>query len=187
MIIDYNIFQKMKHRIFTPFNLIIFLGATALYIYLIVSLSNSLNTESYAIDKSGLYKLDSIKMLSKAERIGGPKSGHSIVFDDETFMSFQIAGMADLSSELNEKLKFSETIMTIYTDKVGYENYLKKDNSNRIKVFELEIGNKKYINIENINDNRRKSNYQLLFIFSLLYLVFLIIHFFRVTRSVPFK
>jgi hypothetical protein len=178
---------NLKNRIFTPINLLILIGITSSYIYLVVSLSIEIKTKSYYIKRIELYKLDSIKLLSKAYNIEGPKSVTSYIFDDETFKTFIIAGMADISFELKEKLKFSETVMTIYTDKEGYENYLKKDNKNEITVFELIINNKKYIDADDININREKQKKISIYVYSFLYLLFLIIHFYRVTKFKQFK
>ncbi len=178
---------NLKNRIFTPLNLFILTGVTSLYIYLMGSLLMEIKTKSYFINRTELYKLDPVKLLSKAYDVGGPKSGTSYIFDDETFKTFVIAGMADISSELREKLKFSETVMTVYTDKEGYENYFKKDSKNEIKVFELIIGNKRYIDADNISINRGEQKNISLYVYSFLYLLFLIVHFYRVTRLEQFK
>jgi len=162
-------------------------GVTALYIYLFVSTLNALNTKSYVFKKSELYKLDSIKMLSKLYKINNGKAGSSYKFSDETYKTFVFNGNADVSAELVEKLESSEAVMNIYTDNEGYENYYKKDDGNIIEVFELEIGNRNYINIADINIEKGKRKYQFLFIMSILFLFFLIIHFYRITRLVPLK
>lgn len=126
-------------------------------------------------------------MLSKLYRISGGKAGSSYEFSDETYKTFKLNGMANISGELAEKLKSCEAIMNIYTDKEGYQNYYKKDDDNKIEVFELEIGNRNYINIADINIEEGKGKNLFLYIISIAFLFFLIIHFYRVTRLVPFK
>src|SRR6201999_1861614 len=97
---------------------------------------------SYMIDESHLYELDSIKILDKAYYYaGGKNDSRHYEFEDVNEIPFIIDGN-EYNSIINKNfiydtLQYSNTSLTVYTDKDGYENYLKGNKSTNIQVYQF--------------------------------------------------
>jgi hypothetical protein len=109
------------------------------------------------IHSNDLYKLDSIRLLSRAFTNGPAKSNrpNEIEFEDETRKLFKISGsrFSASSPSLYDKLQYSELVMTILTDKKGYSDYLNSRDKNPIQVYNIIIDSVSYIDIEGINNS----------------------------------
>lgn len=137
---------------------------------------------------SDLFTIDSVKMLSRAYIIGGGKSASkSFQFDDETYKTFWLDGSRYLAvknlSELYDTLQYSDLVMKIYTDEKSYDSYHNKKSKVKIEVLGIQMGNKSYIALDDINREERKGRISLLIFFSIAYLIFLAIHLMRVLKN----
>ena len=144
---------------------------------------------SYVFTKADLFTIDSIKMSSRAHIIGGGKSSSpSVQFDDETYKTFWITSSRYLAindfSKLYDTLQYSDLTMKIYTDKEGYKNYFDKKNKDKIEVYGIEIGNKSYIPLNDINKQERGRRTSILIFITVAYCIFLLVHFVRIWRTV---
>ena len=178
-----------KKKILNPINLFILIGMSSLFILISFFQIRALITKSYRITTTDLYRLDSIKMLSRAFTISsGMDKPRSYEFEDEHYKTFSISGSSftaitnDLSSELYDTLQYSELVVTIYTDKYGFKNYLNKENIDKIKVFGIKVGSRSYIDLKDINAEEKKGRISFLIFSAIAYIIFLIIHLYRVIR-----
>ncbi len=133
----------------------------------------SLVNKTYVIDESKLYRIDSVKLMSKAFGLPGKGSNTGFEFDDERGFNYIVSGES-CTSITNKKLvrdsfKYSALVLTVYTNKEGINDYIKSLKSRTIEVFQLSIANTKYIDINNLNKCRKKTMTKSLLVFSLLF------------------
>ena len=121
-------------------NTVFIVIATAILIVALAFQFNSLNTGSYAVNKNEIFKIDSVKMLTRAFMLTG-KNSKGIEFEDENKKTFTITGsrydaISD-ESKLYDTLQYSALVMTVFTDKTGVDNYRNKDNTDNIEVYNI--------------------------------------------------
>lgn len=144
-------------------------------------------SKSSVLTKSDLYKLDSVKMLERAYYVHSAKMSTSgIEFEDSRYKSFRITGSSWNTiinrNELYDTLQYSQTYLTIFTNKEGFKNYYSKNNNDKIDVLGLDIGIKSYIKLNELNDDDKKRKYEMMLFFSFFYVIFLLIHFYRILK-----
>ena len=141
----------------------------------------SLNNGSYILRQADLFKIDSVKMLSRAYIIGGGKSSKSIEFDDENRKTFSISGprhsALSKKSRLYDTLQYSGLIMSVLTDKEGFDRFKNKKNSEKINVYDIQIGGTSFINLEEVNNKEYDRRLSLVIFFSIAYGIYLIFYF----------
>lgn len=131
----------------------------ALFIFMFVgSIYNLLPhfTKSHLVNEKNLIKLGTFYLQGKAYAYkGSPKSGPSFVeFESKSGQKFhlsaeQLQAVIDLK-ELTDTLMYDNLNFIAYSNKEGHETYLSGSNK-VIIIYQLEIGNKKYIDINNLN------------------------------------
>lgn len=136
--------------------------ATATLLIVLLFQFSSLNKNSYAVNKKDIFKIDSVRMLSRAFFLIG-KNNRGIEFEDEKRKTFIISGTRyDVRSEkLYDTLQYSDLVISVFTDKTGVENYRNKDSNDKIEVYNIQIGETSFIDLNRINKqeyyNRRST------------------------------
>jgi hypothetical protein len=148
------VFKRLFYIIFILLTL--FLVGSSIYSIL------PLFTKSYIIKEKDLIKLGTFSVGSRAYfHEGGPRSGSSFIeINAVGNQSFhlgheQLRSVTD-QQQLKDTLLYANTNFVVYTDKEGQERYL---TSNRpvISIYQLEIGNKKYVDLDKANKMTRTS------------------------------
>jgi hypothetical protein len=156
-----------------------------LFVVFITTEIFKLKNKTYSIKESELYKLDSIKLMDKAYLFrAGKNTSDRYEFVDKNDFPFIIDQSYNSiinKSQTYDTLQYSTTVLTVYTDKEGYENYSKGNKSTDIEVYQFAIGNKKYIDIEKLNNFKREVINELLIFFSIIYLI-LFIYIYRLEK-----
>jgi hypothetical protein len=173
-------------KYFKPIKTTILVGISLLYLIFIIIQIFSLTNNSYLINESNLYKLDSIKLMDKVYLTGGGRgSSEHYEFEDTNGFAFIIDGKEYSSITNNsfvyDTLQYSSTFLTIYTDKDGYENYLQGNKSTNIEVYQFSIGDKKCIDINKLNSDIKKVKTENLIFLSIAY-VLLFTYFYRLKK-----
>lgn len=154
--------------------------ATAILIAVLAFQLSSLNTGSYAVNKNDIFKIDSVKMLTRAFMLTG-KNSKGIEFEDENRKTFIIDGarydaIPD-KFKLYDTLQYSDLVMSVFTDKTGLGNYRNKDNTDKIEVYNIEIGETSFINLNRINKKEHANRKSTIIFISVAYCVALIFYF----------
>jgi hypothetical protein len=163
-------------------SILVLSSATLIYLCTISSLVISFASKSYVINNSELYKIDSVKMLDRAFYLTASKSSSKsgIEFEDLKYKTFRIEGSSwnalREKKNLYDTMQYSSLIMTIYTDKQGYNNYVNKNDDSKIKVFGLKIANKDFINLDDVNVDAKGRIFFIIIILSVLYLLFILLY-----------
>ncbi len=128
---------------------------------------------SYLKKEKQLFRLEAITLLAKAyTSSGGRHGGKSLHFEDTNRYRYLVDNVVYNSilkrDFLRDTLEYHGTKLTVYTDKNGYEAYLKKLKNKNVDVYQLEVGNMQYIDLEKANHLRKRG---LIFRVSLLALV----------------
>jgi hypothetical protein len=142
-------------------NTVFIIIATATLLVALAFQFSSLNTGSYAVNKKDIFKIDSVRMLSRAFLLTG-KNNRGIEFEDEKRKTFIISGTRYdvISEKLYDTLQYSDLVMSVFTDKTGAEKYRNKDNNDKIEVYNIQIGETSFIDLNRINKqeyNNRQS------------------------------
>jgi hypothetical protein len=120
-------------------------------------------------------------MLSRAYIIGGGKSSKSIEFEDEKRNTYSISGprhsALSKKSELYDTLQYSGLTMSVLTDKEGFESYKNKSNSDKIDVYDIQIGGASFISLDEVNSKEYNRILSLVIFFSIAYGIYLIFYF----------
>ena len=126
-------------------------------------------------------------MLDQRKIVGRGKTGSAIEFRDECWKTFRISGSAKRAIEEQEELldtmRYSNLVMSIWTDREGFQRYHAANDDDIIEVYGISIGDKSYINLDEINAAERKGIIELLIFCSVGYIIFLSIHFYRLLNS----
>lgn len=146
----------MTHYSSKDHNTVLIVIATAILLSALAFQFSSFNSGSYSVNKNDLFKIDSVRMLSRAFMLTG-KNSRGIEFEDEKRKTFIITGsrydaITD-ESKLYDTLQYSALIMTVFTNKTGLDNYCSKDNTDKIEVYNIQVGETYFINLNNINKN----------------------------------
>jgi hypothetical protein len=135
-------------------NNIVLLITTVVAFLICVTQINSLNSKSYILRQTDFFGIDSVKMLAKAFLIGN-SSGRSIEFEDENRKTFSISDSRydalSKTSNLYDTLQYSALVMKVFTNKEGYDRYFNESNSDKIEVYDIQIGETSYINLAEVN------------------------------------
>jgi hypothetical protein len=136
-------------------------GLIALFIFFgalttgVIINTYTLLSKSYYINEAELVKLDTIHILGKVyQSAGGKSSSHGFEFESIDRHNFRISGeryhsIAEIK-ELTDTLRYYEVNFTAYTDREGIEIY-KSGSARPIEIYQLSIGGKNYMNIEDMN------------------------------------
>lgn len=115
--------------------------------------------KSYYVEETKLYKTDTFHLFTRAFRssdLGGRGSSKpKLVFESINKYSFDISGniytaITDLE-KLEDTLMFHDTKFIVFTDKENYDKYRKSKEPIFIKVYQIQIGDTKYIDIKKLN------------------------------------
>lgn len=173
-------------KIFKKVDLYFLIGITLLFTVFLYTQITTLSTGSYIRNEKDLYRIDSVKMLRGVYTIGGPKSGRSWQFEDETYKEFYFSGPAEsavtYTKELFDTLKYSSLFMTVYTDKSGFENYYNKSNDEKIDVLGIQLGDKKYFTLTGLNNAEKSRITSLLIFCSIIYTILSVIQIVRLIK-----
>jgi hypothetical protein len=173
-----EISTKIKNNIFLVFS-------TTIALLVFMFQLESLNSKSYIYKQADYFKIDSVKMLTRAFiiSVGGKSSSKSIEFEDENRKTFSISSSrySALSnkSKLYDTLQYSSLVMSVLTDKAGYDNYYNKNNSDKIEVYDIQIGGMSFINLAEINNKEYDNRLSTIFFISIVYGACLIFYFYK--------
>lgn len=159
-----------------PEKIYLTIATISLTAFLLFYISNiySLLSRSYYIDEKQLYQLNTFHLLGRAfeqSENRGRSSQPELVFESKNRYSFTIHKGA--FAAIKEKKKLEDTLMydntkfTVYTTKKYYEALKKSRTPIYIDVYQIEVGNKKYVDMDEMN-SRVKSQKIVWIIFPLL-------------------
>jgi hypothetical protein len=144
--------------------MLFFLLSFICFLYLIYN-TYSLATGTYKEDQKKYYKLDTITLQDKAYLYAGSgkSSSKGYEFRDTSWQSYKIDDLQYHAITdfrlISDTLKYDGTRFVVYTDKEGLEIYNNKRKSESIRVYQLSIGGKKYVDISKVNSiAMRKKN-----------------------------
>ncbi len=166
-------------------NNVFLLIATVVAFLICVTLISSLNSKSYILKQTDFFKIDSVKMLTRAFIIadGGKSSSKSIEFEDESRKIFSISDSRydalSKKSKLYDTLQYSSLVMNVITDKQGYDIYYNKNNSDKIEVYDIQIGGTSFINLAEVNNEEYDKRLATIIFISIVYGVCLIFYFYK--------
>ena len=166
-------------------NNIFLLISTVVAFLICVTQISSLNSKSYILKQPDFFNIDSVKMLTRAFIIadGGKSSSKSIEFEDESRKTFSISSSRysalSKKSSLYDTLQYSGLVMTIFTDKEGYDGYYNKNDSDKIEVYDIQIGGKSFINLAEVNSKEYDSRFSTIIFISIVYGICLIFYFYK--------
>ena len=117
-------------------------------------------SKSYYVDETELIKVDTFHLYTRAFRSsdGGGGKSHSepkLIFEDLKRNSFAIDG--NIFQAITDKKKLEDTLMyhdlkfTVFSDRDTYNNYTKSKIPIFIRVYQIQIGNAKYVDIDKMN------------------------------------
>ena len=161
----------------------IFLLISTVVVFLIcVTQINSLNSKSYILKQPDFFKIDSVKMLTRAFLIG-KSSARSIEFEDESGKTFSISSSRydalSKTSNLYDTLQYSALVMNVFTDKEGNDRYYNKNNSDKIEVYDIQIGETFFINLAEVNSEEYDRRSSITITFFIVYGICLIFYFYK--------
>lgn len=116
-------------------------------------------SKSYYVEETKLYKTDTFHLFTRAfesSDLGGRGSSKpKLVFESANKYSFVIDGnfYAAITDrkKLEDTLMYHDTKFTVFTDKKNYDEYKKSKKPIFIKVYQIQIGDTKYIDIQKLN------------------------------------
>ena len=139
------------------FAAIMFLGLYSFYLYELLS-------KSYKVEENHLYRVGTFQLLNRAhqqsDRYGRGSTGKKkLIFQSTNYYSFTIdkntfPAITDVK-KLKDTLMYAGLNVTVYTDTKNFERYQSAIEPTSLKVFQIEIGGKKYIDISKMNRRTR--------------------------------
>ena len=139
------------------FAAIMFLGLYSFYLYELLS-------KSYKVEENHLYRVGTFQLLNRAHEqpdgYGRGSAGKTkLVFQSTNYYSFTIdkntfPAITDVK-KLKDTLMYAGLNVTVYTDTKNFERYQSAIEPTSLKVFQIEIGGKKYIDISKMNRRTR--------------------------------
>lgn len=142
------------------FRLILSLLTFAIIIYFSFTLYQ-LVSKSYDLDESQLYKIDTFHLLDRAyiqpdNSEAAKTPGSQIVFQSTNRYGFSIGGYFYRSikdrNKLLDTLMYHDTKFTVFSEKEVYEEYQRSKNPIFIPVYQIQIGETRYIDISKRNN-----------------------------------
>lgn len=144
-----------------PYSILAFLIATGLFIYYCINLYQFL-FKSYYIDETKLYRIDTFHLLDRAyessdgggSKVSSPES--KLIFESINRYSFAIdkniyKAIID-KKKLEDTLMYYDTKFTVFSDKETYDKYQKSKAPIFIRVYQIQIGDTKYIDVSEMNN-----------------------------------
>ena len=140
---------------------IVWFIVAGLIVYYLINLYQFV-AKTYYVDESKLHKVDTFHLLNRAYQQSdyyGGKTSHSypkLVFQSTSGYSFAID--KDIFQAINDKKKLEDTLMyhdlkfTVFTDKEYFDKYKKYNYPIFIRVYQIQIGDTKYIDIQKMNE-----------------------------------
>lgn len=120
-------------------------------------------------------------MLTRAFIVVAGKSSKSIEFEDENRKTFSISGPRHSTlakkSGLYDTLQYSNLVMSVFTSREGYNKYNDKSNDDKIEVYDIQIGETSFINLDEVNSKEYDRRLSLVIFFSIAYGISLIFYF----------
>jgi hypothetical protein len=141
--------------------LIIWLIVAGLLIYYFTNIYQLLS-KSYYVDESKLYKVDTFHLYNRAYQqsdYGGGKFSHyypKLVFESTNGYSFAIDKY--IFEAVTDKKKLEDALMydglkfTAFTDKENFDKFRKYSYPVFIRVYQIQIGDTKYVDIQRMNE-----------------------------------
>ena len=116
-------------------------------------------SKSYYVDQSRLYKIDTFHLLNRAyqqsDNSGGRSSNSKLIFESTNRYSFVID--KSFFYAITDRKKLEDTLMyhdlkfTVFSDKKTFDEYKDSKSPILIRVYQIQIGDTKYIDVSNIN------------------------------------
>ena len=131
----------------------------SLIVYYLINLYQFV-TKSYYVDETKLYQVDTFHLLNRGyiqtnpngkTRYGSPElvfksiNGYSFAIKNDVFES-----IID-KQELQDTLMYNDLKFTVFSDKKTFQKYNESKKPIFIKLYQLQIGSKKYIDISKLN------------------------------------
>ena len=148
---------KKNPAILVWFAAIMFLGYYSFNLY-------QLHSKSYYVEEENLYRVGTFQLLNRAhqqsDRYGRGSSGkNKLVFQSTNYYSFTIdkntfPAITDVK-KLKDTMMYAGLNVTVYTDTKNFERYQSAKEPTSLKVFQIEIGGKKFIDISKMNRRTR--------------------------------
>lgn len=138
---------------------VVLLIVTGLVIYYSMNLYQFV-AKTYYVDESKLYRVDTFHLSGRAFRESEPggrssRSYPKLVIQSTSGYTFAID--KDIFEAITDRQRLEDTLMyhdlkfTVFTDKEYFDKYHKYNRPIFIRAYQIEIGNKKYIDIEKMN------------------------------------
>ena len=133
---------------------------TGLILYYLINFYQ-LVAKTYYVDESKLYKVDTFHLLNRAYEqsdnygSGRRSSKPELIFESTNRYSFAID--KNIFQAIVDKEKLEDTLMyhdlkfTVYTDREYFDKFKKTNSPIFIRVYQIQIGNTKYIDISKMN------------------------------------
>jgi hypothetical protein len=136
-------------------------------------------TGSYNINKSDLYQLDTLELQSQAYEYAG-KSGTRIEFEDTSGFHFEIGTFSVNSildyKHLSDTFRYDGVNFIPFTDKDGLATYKQKLKRKTIAVYQIQIGEKQFIDLDKTNHLIKKALLVRTVLFAAVYVIGFIIY-----------
>lgn len=144
--------------------ILLWLSVSALLVYYFFNFYQ-LISRAYYVNETELIKVDTFQLYTRAFRSsdGGGGKSHSeskLIFEDVKRNSFAIDG--GIFQAITDEKKLEDTLMyhnlkfTVFSDKDTYNNYTKSKVPIFIRVYQIQIGDTKYIDINRMNDMSKR-------------------------------
>ena len=116
-------------------------------------------SKSYYVEEDQLYRLGNFQLLNRAheqsDKVGKNSYTPKLIFQSKDFYSFaidkSIYRAIIYKKELKDTMMYAGLPFTVYTDKEYFDKYQAAKEPVYIRVFQIEIGDKKYIDIAELN------------------------------------
>jgi hypothetical protein len=140
---------------FVGFIAIFFVGQCFYRLYSLVS-------KNYIIHSADIYEIGTFQMQGRAYEYGASKNssprfeftarnGYSFTIDHSIFQA-----IVD-KPKLKDTLMYHDCQFKIFSDKQAFENYRKSTEPFHINVLQIQLGDKKYIDISNANQIQKRT------------------------------
>lgn len=139
--------------------IIVWFIVTGLIVYYLVNLYQ-LVAKTYYVDESKLHKVDTFHLLNRAYQESDYHDGRrqypKLVFQSTNGYSFAID--KDIFQAINDKKRLEDTLIyhdlkfTVFTDEEYFHKYQKYNHPIFIRVYQIQIGDTKYIDIQKMNE-----------------------------------
>ncbi len=141
-----------------PQSLIIGLIAIGFAIYYITNVYE-LIAKTYYVDEAGLYRIETFHLSGSAheetKNAGRYSSKSYLAFESTNGYSFSIADNVFLAiknkQKLEDTLSYHDIKFTVFSNRENYNNYRSHKEPIFLEVYQVQIGNTKYIDVSLLN------------------------------------